>query len=322
MRERGLDEELAAILRLGDLASRKVHASPLRLARAELLAQIAIAEDVPAAPVSVDETTIEGPAGPLRLRLYSPRPLRGTSAALLFLHGGGWVLGDLDSHDTLCRRLATGGGLRVVAVDYRRAPEAPFPAAVHDAGAAYRWLVDSAASLEVDPRRIGLIGDSAGGNLAAVLALRTRGERVPPALQVLIYPAVDGTCSQPSQRDLGEGLFLDRASIDWYYAHYAAGADRRDPDLSPLFAPEVRNAPRALVFVADLDPLRDEGLAYAERLRQGGCDVMVRSFRGLAHGFALMTGLCRAAYQATDEIARATGQALAKPHPDDPPSHA
>ncbi|MBM4362454.1 MAG: alpha/beta hydrolase, partial [Deltaproteobacteria bacterium] len=202
------------MLRLDDLSgnSRIDTRTPAR-ARAQLAedcggAQLAVSE-----PVETHELELAGPAGPIPARRYTPPGLPAGSPGIVFFHGGGFVTGDLDSHDPLCRVLAIRGGVRVIAVDYRLAPEHAFPAAVDDCVAAFRAVVGRAAELGVDARRLAVAGDSAGGNLSAVVALRTRDDAVPPALQALLYPCVDATCSEPSHRTLADGYFLTAAGI-------------------------------------------------------------------------------------------------------------
>jgi acetyl esterase len=199
--------------------------------------------------------------------------------------------------------------VRVASVEYRRAPEHPFPAALEDCLAAFRHVASGAASFGMDPRRLAVCGDSAGGNLSAVVSLRLRGEALGPAVQALLYPALDGTCSLPSITTLAEGYFLTRAAIDWYYGHYAGTAvPRTHPDLSPLLA----GAPRALIVTCGFDPLRDEGAAYADRLRAAGVPVVLREEPGLIHGFAFMGGLVPAARLAMDRFVQDLAQALGR----------
>lgn len=311
----GLDPDLSLMLALdARTADSQLWRWPPQKARRKLAESVALVQGpVPADDrCAVQELTIPIPSGELAARLYAmpetPRPAPG----LVYLHGGGWVTGDLDTHDLLCRQLSRDAGLRVVSVAYRLAPEQPFPAAVNDSLAAFRHVAAHAAALGLDPACIGVAGDSAGGNLAAVVSLRTRGESLRPALAVLLYPALDARCQLPSHAELGHGLFLTREAIDWYYGHYLGPdpARRIDPDASPLLAVDVSGAPPTLVIAAALDPLRDEAAAYAERLRLAGVPVRYRCLPGLLHGFALMTGLSAAARAATQELARQLGQAL------------
>jgi acetyl esterase len=243
-------------------------------------------------------------AGGVRARLY--RPTDGVLPVVLFLHGGGWVLGDLDSHDALARHVAAASGAAVLAVDYRLAPEHRFPAAVDDAAAALRWLATEAHTLGLDGSRIAVMGDSAGGNLAAVLALMARDGDVPPIrVQVLAYPVTEVTLEQASHALSGVGVTLTGAGMRWFRDHYlgTASADWR---AAPLRADLAGVAP-ALVLTAGIDPLCDEGIAYAARLAMAGVQLEHRHYPGQMHGF-LTAGLKLPTAQT--EIAR-IGQALA-----------
>lgn len=236
--------------------------------------------------------------GALSLRLY--RPASGRLPVVLFLHGGGWVLGDLDSHDALCRHVAAASGMALLAVDYRLAPEHPFPAAVEDAAAALRWLAESAEALNLDPARIVVMGDSAGGNLAAVLALMARDGDVPAIRgQVLAYPVTEVTLDQPSQALAGPGWTLTGAGMRWFRDHYL-GQTTPDWRAAPLRADPHGLAP-TLVVTAGADPLADEGIAFAGHLARGGVRIDHRHFPGQMHGF-LTAGLMTPTAQR--EIAR------------------
>jgi acetyl esterase len=231
-------------------------------------------------------------AGPVPLRLYRPAPaVPGVPApVLVYFHGGGWVIGDLDTHDVLCRQLALASGGVVVAVDYRLAPEHRFPAAVDDCLAAVRWVRAQADALQLDASRLAVGGDSAGGNLAAVtcLALREAGERL-PALQLLIYPATDMRALAPSHQANGQGYMLTRDSIAYYRGHYLAERVQwEDWRASPLLAPHHRGLPPALVLTAGYDPLRDEGLQYADALSAAGVPAQYVCFERQLHGFITM----------------------------------
>lgn len=243
-------------------------------------------------------------AGGRPARLYVPVVDRG--ALLVYLHGGGWVLGGLDSHDQTCRFLAREANMRVLSVDYRLAPEHPFPAAVEDAMAAFEWTVASAGELGVDPGRVAVGGDSAGGNLAAVVSQLAERK---PAMQLLIYPVCDLSEKRESFRLFGDGFFLTERGMDWYNGHYLADpGDARDPRASPLLAEDLDGTPRTYMTIAGFDPLRDEALAYGRRLQEAGAEVELVVHRGLIHGFANMTRLGRsapAAMQAAAEALRA-----------------
>jgi len=311
--ERGLDEDVAVLFGLDDIvgSSRIWTLTPER-ARAELNASIAIADDPPSAPLTAHDLSVRGAEGALEARAYTPGGLVGPSPGVVFFHGGGWVTGDLDSHDTLCRRLALEAQVRVVAVHYRRPPEHPFPAAALDAIAAFRDVAARARELELDPARLSVAGDSAGGNLAAVVGLETRGDAIRPAAQMLLYPALDARRALASHTTYGEGYFLTSRSGDWYYGHYLGDdpAKRLDPRVSPLLAADVRGAPPALIAVAGFDTLRDEAEAYAERLADAGVPVTCEIFTALPHGFAVMAASSHRAMMATVGFARALGERL------------
>jgi acetyl esterase len=234
----------------------------------------------------------------------------GRSPLLLFFHGGGFMYGDLDSHDASCRFLAERAGVRVLAVDYRLAPEDPFPAAYDDALAAHRWVVDHAAEIGADPDRLAVGGDSAGGNLAAGVALEAARAGLPLALQLLVYPATDAARQTPSAAMFGEGFYLTTAFMDLANRLYAAGHDLRDPRFSPLYAEIPEGVAPAYVATAGFDPLRDEGEAYARKLADAGVKVEMRRFPDQIHGFLNVVGAGRSARAAVDEIAAKLAAAL------------
>ncbi|MEE4380705.1 MAG: alpha/beta hydrolase [Pseudomonadales bacterium] len=234
---------------------------------------------------SVEDRTIPGPGGELPVRIYRPAG-DGPFPVHLFFHGGGWVIGDLDTHDADCRELCRGAGCIVVAVHYRLAPEHPFPAAPEDCYAATAWAAAHAEALGGRPGPVTIGGDSAGGNLAAVVALLARDRGGPEiALQLLVYPVTDAAMDTPSYRENGEGYLLTFDSMRWFWDHYCPAEQRSDPRASPLRAEDLSGLPPAVVLTAEYDPLRDEGLAYAERLRAAGVPVEYRCFDGLIHGF-------------------------------------
>lgn len=248
----------------------------------------------PAPPdvASVRELQAPGPDGEIPLRMYRPLGSRAGQAlpVLVYYHGGGWVIGDLDTHDVLCRELCNAAGCAVVSVDYRLAPEHRFPAAVDDAVAALHWVHAQAGELRLDPLRIAVGGDSAGGNLAAVAAIAARdGGKVPLRLQLLIYPATDQRRGAPSHETNGQGFLLTRESIAYYHDHYLVDA-RHDHDwrASPLLCEDLRGLPPAFVLTAGYDPLRDEGLQYAQRLSEAGVRSTLVCFDRQIHGFILM----------------------------------
>jgi acetyl esterase len=240
----------------------------------------------------VRDLSASGPLGPIPLRLYRPigSDAAGPLPVLVYFHGGGWVIGDLETHDTLCRELAIGSGSAVVAVDYRMGPEHPFPAAVTDCIAAVRWVRDHADELRVDAARLAVGGDSAGGNLAAVAAISARdGGDLPIAFQLLIYPATDMRAEMPSHAENGAGYLLTREAIDYFVHHYIADRSAfADWRASPLLHPDLSNLPPALVLTAGFDPLRDEGAAYADRLSAAGTSATHVCFARQIHGFVPM----------------------------------
>ena len=244
--------------------------------------------------------------GAISLRLY--RPLGSTGAAVLpvlvYYHGGGWVIGDLDTHDTLCRELANGAGCAVVAVDYRLGPEHRFPAAVIDAIAATRWVHAHARDLQVDATRLAVGGDSAGGNLAAVVAIAARDAGdLPIAYQLLIYPATDFAMTHRSHSEPETSVLLTHSVIRWFRDHYLNGAaDIHDWRASPARAKNLAGLPPAYVLTAGADPLRDEGDEYAERLKQAGVPVAYKHYPGQFHGFVTMGKLLQQANVAVSEI--------------------
>ncbi|MDA9469736.1 alpha/beta hydrolase [Bradyrhizobium sp. CCBAU 53415] len=250
---------------------------------------------------------IPAPHGTIPARLYVPNQLRrhdGLSPALVFFHGGGWVIGDLDSHDVVCRQLAAQGALIVISVDYRLAPEHKFPAAADDAIAATRWVAANARQLGIDASRLAIGGDSAGGNLAAVAALAARDGNGPAiAGQVLIYPATDFAMTHRSHSEPETSVLLTHSVIRWFRDHYLNGAaDIHDWRASPARAQNLAGLPPAYVLTAGADPLRDEGDEYAERLSQAGVPVTYRHYPGQFHGFFTMGKLLRQANVAVSEI--------------------
>jgi acetyl esterase len=266
----------------------------------------------------VDDLTIAGPGGALRARLTAPEieaeaeagagaEAGGAVPGLVFFHGGGWVLGSIATHDHLCRAIANASGAAVVSVEYRLAPEHPYPAAVDDAEAATVWVAENARALGIDLRRLAVGGDSAGGNVAAVVARRARDRGGPPlALQVLIYPATDAAMSTRSYLENAEGYFLTRAAMAWYWDHYVPDPARRlDPDASPLRAASLAGLPPALVITAGHDPLRDEGEAYARGLAEAGVAVRHVAYPGMIHGFLRRHSVMDQGKAALGEIAAA-----------------
>jgi acetyl esterase len=254
----------------------------------------------------VEDRTIPGPAGEIPVRVYRPNAGDGLPVVVYF-HGGGWVCGSLKTHDNVCRSLANGVGAVVVSVDYRMAPEDKFPAAVDDAFAATQWVHEHAAELGVDAARLAVAGDSAGGNLAAVVSLLARDAGGPPiAFQLLVYPVTDHEFTSRSMEENAEGYFLTRGDMQWFFSHYLrSDADGDDPRVSPIRASDLRNLPPALVITAEYDPLRDQGKAYAEALRAAGNEVEAVSYDGMFHGFFGMDAMIDVAKVALDDAADA-----------------
>lgn len=264
----------------------------------------------PALP-RVEMHEVAGPAGPIPVRVYTP-PGDGPHPALVFFHGGGWVLCGLDTHDATCRELAAGVGCVVVSVDYRLAPEAKFPAATEDCYAATVWTLEHADRLGVDPRQVAVGGDSAGGNLAAVVSLLCRDRKGPELVhQLLIYPVTNHAFDTASYQQNGKGYFLSADMMRWFWHHYlpddAAGAN---PLASPLRAEDLRGLPPATVLTAEYDPLRDEGRAYAERLESAGVPARYTNYPGVFHGFFAMANEIPRARTALEETCQALRKAF------------
>lgn len=246
----------------------------------------------------------------LPARLYTPSLARGP--LLVFFHGGGFVFGDLESHDAACRFLAERSGTRVLAIDYRLGPEQPFPAAYDDAISAYRWVVEHAAELDVDTERLAVGGDSAGGNLAAVVAIEAARAGLPLAFQLLVYPVTDAVRATSSAALFADGFYLTARFMDLANASYIGTGDERDPRVSPLYADLPAGLAPAYVATAGFDPLRDEGEAYARKLAAAGVPVEQRRFDDQVHGFFNVVGVGRTSRAANAEIAAALRAALAR----------
>jgi acetyl esterase len=248
----------------------------------------------PAEPVmsQVRDLAVPGPLGPIPCRSYRPAGAAADAVlpALVYFHGGGFVIGDLDTHDVLCRELSNAGDCAVVSVDYRMGPENRFPAAVDDCLAVTRWVSQQAGALGIDAARLAVGGDSAGGNLAAVVAIAARDAGdLPLAFQLLIYPCTDFRNATGSHRDNGQGYLLTRDTIDYFYGHYLGNPDEKlDWRASPLLCEDLAGLPPALVLTAGFDPLRDEGLLYADRLTQAGNRSHYVCFERQIHGFITM----------------------------------
>ncbi len=264
-------------------------------------------EDVPA--VADHRMPVAG--GEITVRLYQPAGV-GPHPVLVFYHGGGWVIGDLYTHDGICRSIVNAAGCAVASIDYRLAPEFKYPVAVEDSYAGLQWVVANAARLGLDPARVAVGGDSAGGNLAAVMALLARDRRGPRlALQVLVYPVTDHDLTRPSYRENATGYVLTTEDMRWFWRHYLAREEQGGETFaSPFRAKSVADLPPALIITAGCDPLRDEGEAYAARLRDTGVAVTLTQYPGMFHGFLRMTRILGQAQVALDEVAAALRKAL------------
>jgi acetyl esterase len=311
-----LAPDLQMLLRLAALEGEfsLVEGRTVEQARAENLAGAPVVSGPPRSMARVERISIPGPAGEIPARLYvgldappPPQPL------LVYYHGGGWVIGDLETHDGACRFLAEHGGCRVLSIDYRLAPEHPFPAPVEDAVAAFEWAALNAGRVGADEARIAVGGDSAGGNLAAAVCLHARDAGGPrPAMQLLLYPPTDATGGQASREVFAEGFLLTRDDMRWFEDHYIPdGCDHEDPRISMMRAEDVSGLPPAYVATAGFDPLRDEAETYATRMREAGVSVALQRHPGLIHGFANLTAVCPSARTATLEAAGALRMGLA-----------
>jgi acetyl esterase len=309
-----LDPEAQLLLRLMRLSHRPAYETlPVPEAREEVRREAAAAGG-PTLPVAgVQDITLPGPAGDLRARVYVPFGAPVNGPLLVYLHGGGWVVGDLDTHDQTCRFIANEAGVRVIAVDYRRAPEHPFPAALDDAVAAVRVAIHDAERFGADPARVAVGGDSAGGNLAAAAArVLAQGDGPTPAFQLLIYPVTDLSRKRRSYQLFRDGFFLTESTMDWYRDNYLPEPTAAlDPRASPVLAGDLAGLPPAHVAVAGFDVLRDEGEEYATRLREAQVRVSLSHHTGLIHGFANAVGVGRAARGAMLEVASALRAGLA-----------
>jgi acetyl esterase len=313
-----LATEMQALVRLASLARDDSASAYGKLAPGQARARIRAGAAAAAGPrrsrPAVNDLAIPGPAGPIPARFYEP-PGMGLEArpSIVYFHGGGWTIGDLDTCDSVCRFLALETPATVLSVGYRLAPEHPFPAAVEDAFAAFGWAAAENGRLGVDPSRIAVAGDSAGGNLAAAVSLLARdGDGPTPTMQALIYPVTDTVGGQRSRDEFAEGFLLTKADMDWFERHYLPpGTDHADPRVSMLRAGDLSRLPPAYVTTAGFDPLRDEGEAYAARMREAGVRVVLRRHPGLIHGFANMTEVSGTARAAMLELAAAIGSGLA-----------
>jgi acetyl esterase len=318
-----LDPEIQPIVDLMEAApGPPAHLVPIAQARAAHDLETAEMSGPGEEVTEVRELEVPGPGGTIRVRLYRPRG-DGPLPLVAYLHGGGWAMGTLDAFDPLCRALANASGALIASIDYRLAPEHPFPAAPDDARAAVRWLAAHAGELGADPARLGIAGDSAGGNLAAVTARRLRddersgdagagrGGLSPLRFQALIYPVCDSALNTPSYRDNGSGFGLSAASMKRYWELYLDGADGRDPDASPLRADDLAGLPPAFVLTVRHDVLRDEGESYARALEEAGVPVELRRYDGAVHGFFRWLAKAEIARRAVAETGAVLRAALA-----------
>jgi acetyl esterase len=321
-----LDPEIQPIVDLMEAAEGPpAHLVPIAQARAAHDKETAVMSGPGEDVAEVRDVEAPGPGGPIPVRLFRPLHDRAAGGApasdasaggalplVAYLHGGGWVLGTLDAFDPVCRALANASGALVASIGYRLAPEHPFPAAPDDARAAVRWLAAHAEELGADPARLGIAGDSAGGNLAAVTARRLRDDGDPPLrFQALIYPVCDSSLNTPSYRDNGAGFGLSGESMKRYWELYLDGADGRHPDASPLQAADLTGLPPAYVLTVHHDVLRDEGEAYARALEAAGVPVTLSRYDGAVHGFFRWIGKARIARAAVAEAGAALRAGLA-----------
>jgi acetyl esterase len=292
----------------------KIWQLPPEMARMAFAAMMGFvgAKDVPIG--KIENIAMPVPAGDIALRIYTPVAAGGEALpVIVFFHGGGFVVGDLDTHDGLCRLLASDSGARVVAVHYRRGPEHKFPAAVEDAYAALLWIAKNASVLGVDANRIAVAGESAGGNLSAVVCQLAKAQGGPKiAYQLLMFPGTQIGGQFASLGEYAEGYFLDKATLDWFFGNYIApGTDMSDPRHSPLLAKDLSGLPPAMVMLGGCDPLHDEGLAYAEKLRAAGVPVVVQDYPGMIHCFIYMQAILPQAYDALSKAAKKVRHAFA-----------
>ncbi|MBM3642739.1 MAG: alpha/beta hydrolase [Alphaproteobacteria bacterium] len=310
-----LDPESRRLLDLAAAANRPVwHTLSPEAARAQYMALRPASQGPRPAGVTVVDRTIPGPGGALPVRLYRPAsaPADAALPGLVFAHGGGWVFGNLDSHDVLCAQLALDAGIAVFAIDYRLAPETRFPGAFDDVVAGLAWVAANGASVGIDPARLAISGDSAGGNLAAAACLWARDHGGPALrLQILAYPVTDALARAESYRTYDDGYGLGAATMEWFFDHYTPDrAIRGDWRVSPLRAASLAGLPPALVITAGYDPLRDEGRAYAFRLQREGTLADLHEFGGMLHGFLSTPMLLHGARRGAALCAAALREAL------------
>jgi acetyl esterase len=295
-------QDLLDVIRATGVAP--VHTLSVEDARERMRASL-IVKGEPVALAGVEDVSLPSPNGALRLRLY--RPVEGTLPVALFLHGGGWTINDIDTHDDLCRRLAKRSGWMLASLDYRRAPEHKHPAPLVDAYFGYRWLLDNAERIGCDPMRRAVVGESSGGTIAASLTLLLRDIGAPmPAYQIMAYPVTDRLDRWPSYAARGSGYTLTRELLEWFFGHYLPpNYGLGDPYLFPLTAQNLSGLPPTLVITAEFDPLRDEGNAYAKKLAEAGVQVEHWHVDDQMHGFLLLGRVVARAGQLIDRLADA-----------------
>ncbi len=269
-------------------------------------------QDIPIG--NIEDLSIPGPHGDIPLRIYHPIDTTPNLPVVVYYHGGGWVIGSRNSHDALCRQISNQGRFLVVSVDYRMGPEAKFPAAVDDAITAFNWAAKTIQAHGGDPARIAVAGDSAGGNLSAVVCLAAEKDKSPaPFFQWLIYPATNMSMDTQSHQDFSEGYFLTRSLMEWFQGHYLTGPqDKHDWRASPLLAEAISHVAPALIQTVGFDPLKDEGKAYAEKLESAGVPVSFTNYPGMIHGFINLGGAIEAAQTAIDEGVEALKEAFSQ----------
>jgi acetyl esterase/lipase len=305
-----LDPQIQAVLDEQAAAGTK---APGTVTPEELRAQFVRQSQVQWGDVSDEMHSIEdADADGVPIRIYRPVETDEPSMALVYFHGGGWVVGSIETHDGITRAIARRVGIVVVSVDYRLAPEHPFPAALEDAWTATQWVSSHADELKLDVDRIGVGGDSSGGNLAAVVARRGRDHAVPIALQLLLYPAISYAFDTPSYSYFSEGYGLTRDGMRWYWDQYLGESDGTNPDVSPSQAADLRRLPRAIVVTAEADVLRDEAESYAQRMFLSTVETEGYRYDGMVHGFLRMAGKVERSNAAFDELAESIKTMLAK----------
>ncbi len=289
----------------GDLADMSVEEAR------SMIGMLALVDGDPEPVTQVNDRTIPGPGGDIAVRVYRADPGSHPQPILVWYHGGGWVIGDLTSADPTARKLANRTGSIVVSVDYRLAPEHPFPAGVDDCWAVLQWVAAHGTELGGDPTRLAVGGDSAGGNLSAVVAVMARDAGIELRHQLLIYPASDLTMSSPSISANGEGYLLTKNAMKWFGDHYLQGQDPHDPRVSPKYTRDLAGVAPATVYTAEFDPLRDEGNAYAAQLTDAGVDTELVCWPGMIHGFFALATITPVTNQAIDQASARLRRALA-----------